>query len=160
MSATVRWKPEEDHGEGSSRDLSKKGLACLQNIFDDFRKALEETCDSYALYRCSLTCDGEVIYAVLLGSDEDGNLSQLTAGLDIATRELYMDKVTFNNKERVAKELYKAIGRLSKTLPFVVGLLDFPIEGDFKVGRIMNFNKEPGTKLIYIDDSLDTIFYD
>lgn len=152
-------KVEKLHGTGSVKDLTKSQLKSLQSVCDSFRRSLEKNCNNYALYRCNLTSDGEVLYAVVYGSDEKGNLCQLQLGYDLNTSEVYTRKIELDNKKEVGKELYGLIIKLLETIPFSVGMLDIPVEGAFKEGIVTGYNKEEGTALIIVRDSLENSYF-
>lgn len=152
-------KIEELYGSGATKELTKSQLKSLQSVCDSFRKSLEKNCNNYALYRCTLTSDGEIIYAVICGSDERGNLCQLQLGYDLETSEVYTRKIGLDDEKTVGKELYNLIVKLLELIPFSVGMLDIPVEGAFKEGIIRDYNKEEGTALIIVRDSLDSGYF-
>ena len=51
------------------------------------------------------------------------------------------------------------IVKLMETIPLSVGMLDIPLEGRFEEGIMTGYNKEEGTVLFVIKDSLDNSFF-
>lgn len=152
-------KVEQNHGSGEKKNLNKSQLGALERMCNRFRNLINDNCTNYGLYRCTLSSDGDIIYAVLSGADYDGNLGELQFGYDMNTNETYSRKIKVKNPDVVGKALYEMILELTRIIPFSVGMLDFPIEGKFEKGFIMEYNKEPGTSLIIIKDSLDTSYF-
>lgn len=152
-------KVRENYGSGEEVDLSRAKLSSLQRVCDPFRKLIEKNCNNYALYRCTLTSDGDIIYAVLLGSDDKGNLGELQFGYNMLTEEVYTRKIKVKDEESVGRELYNLVLNLLKLVPYSVGMLNFPIEGYFKKGSMMDYNKEKDTVLIIVEDSLDNSYF-
>ena len=150
---------EERHGSGEKIELSKDKLSALQRVCDKFRKMMETNCTNYALYRCNLTSQDNMIYAVLTGASYEGNVHELQFGVSMVTGEVFTEKIKVNNGGAVGKELYNLVVNLNKLVPFTVGMLDFPIEGKFEKGFQMEYNKESGTALIIIKDSLDNSYF-
>lgn len=148
-------KIEQHHGEGEKKPLTKAQLTSLQRVCNEFRKLVEANSDDYAFYRCTLTCDGNTIYAVFSGADEKGNIVQSQMGYSLESGTIFTRKVSFRKENIVGQSLYNLIVGLMRLIPFNVGMLDFPIEGAFEEGFIMDYNKEKGTALIIIKDSID-----
>lgn len=149
----------EEHGEGEKLDLNRAKLSCLQRICKPFRESIERNCNNYALYRCNITANDNIIYAILSGSDDNGNISELQFAYDFSDGNVYSRKIKVKNEGLVAKELYNLVENIVNTIPYSVGMLDFPIEGNFKEGFQMGYNKEPGTALIIIKDSLSGFMF-
>lgn len=151
-------KTKEKYAEGylggnQGKKLTIAQLASLERICKEFRKSLDDTCDNLALYRCNLTCDGRYIYAVMSGSNENGKpregilAYELTTG-NVETTELVIDE------KKVGKDLYNLVVGLLKVVPLSVGMLSIPVNGKFTEGTMFPYNKERGTILIVIEDSL------
>lgn len=145
---------EQKYGAGEKKKLTVSQLKSLQRVCDNFRKLVEANSDDYAFYRCTLTSDGDIIYAVFSGANEDGNIIQSQFGYSLSKEETYCRKISFRKEAVVANALYDLIVNLMNLIPFNVGMLDFPVEGEFKEGFIMDYNQEPGTALIIVEDSL------
>lgn len=154
-------KVEEQHGVGNKVSLTVHQLECLQRVCDAFRKDLVANCEDYLMYRCTLTSNDTIIYASIACSNLDGALIQCQLGYDYESGEVYTRKITLNNKAKVCKQMYNLIIKLVDLLPpnISVGMLDFPIEGTFKSGYRMGYNKEPGTELFIIEDSLNNSMF-
>lgn len=152
-------KVEGDHGTGQKVALTKAQLQALQRICNAFRNYLDDNCLNYALYRCNLTSINGLIFAVLAGSDDRGNLSELHIIYDMNTGETEQKRIKVKGLDRAGKELYNLLLNLAQSIPFSVGMLDFPVCGKFEKGYIMGYNKEPGTSLIVIEDSLDMSYF-
>lgn len=147
------------YGTGKVDNLTKAQLACLQAVCKDFREVLVDNCMSHALYRCTLSSKDNIIYLVISGTDVNGNMKELQVGLNLDTQEVYTFRVELDNRDLVGKGIYNMILKLMETIPFSVGMLDIPLEGKFEEGLITGYNKESGTMLFIIRDSLDNSFF-
>lgn len=149
----------KSYGTGKVDNLTKTQLSCLQSVCKNFREALVDNCMSHALYRCNLSSRDNIIYLVISGTDANGNMKELQVGLNLDTQEVYTFRIELDNRALIGKELYNMIVKLMETVPFSVGMLDIPLEGRFEEGVITGYNKEPGTVLFVVKDSLDNSFF-
>ncbi|MGV3076423.1 hypothetical protein ACEE21_15195 [Clostridium baratii] len=147
------------YGTGKVDKLTKSQLSCLQSVCKTFREVLVDNCMSHALYRCNLSSRDNIIYLVISGTDANGNMKELQVGLNLDTQEVYTFRIELDNRALIGKELYNMIVKLMETVPFSVGMLDIPLEGRFEEGVITGYNKEPGTVLFVVKDSLDNSFF-
>lgn len=149
----------KEHGVGQVKELTKSQLSCLQSVCSRFREAIVDNCMSHALYRCNLSSQDNIIYLVISGTDLNGNMKELQVGLNLDTDEVYTFRIELDNKNLIGKEIYDMIVKLMETIPLSVGMLDIPLEGRFEEGIMMGYNKEEGTVLFVIKDSLDNSFF-
>lgn len=149
---------QKRHGRGASRELTKEQLKSLQDASNSFRKSLVDSCISHALYRCNLTCVDGIVYILISGSDENGNMKELQVGYNLESGEVATSKIVLEGSLELGKSILNMLMTLSK-LPRDIGMLDIPMEGKFEEGIITNYNKEEGTVLIIIKDSLDNSFF-
>lgn len=147
------------HGTDKVNNLTKSQLNCLQKVCKDFRNALVDNCMSHALYRCNLSSNNNMVHTLISGTDANGNMKDLALSLDLETREIYTVTIEVDNKSLIANELYNMIIKLMETIPLTVGMLDIPMEGKFEEGVISDYNKEAGTVLLVVKDSLDNSFF-
>lgn len=147
------------HGIGKVDSLTKSQLDCLQKVCKNFRNALVDNCMSHALYRCNISSNNNMVHVLISGTDANGNMKDLALSLDLETMEVYTVSIEVDNKKLIADELYNMIVKLMETIPLTVGMLDIPMEGKFEEGVITGYNKEQGTVLFVIKDSLDNSFF-
>ena len=86
-------------------------------------------------------------------------MKELQVGLNLDTDEVYTFRIELDNKNLIGKEIYDMIVKLMETIPLSVGMLDIPLEGRFEEGIMTGYNKEEGTVLFVIKDSLDNSFF-
>jgi len=149
----------KEYGTGKVENLNKNQLRCLNSVCKDFREIIVDNCMSHALYRCNLSSRDNIIYLVISGTDEKGNMKELQVGYNLDTEEVYTFRIELDNKAQVGKAIYDMIVKLMETIPFTVGMLDIPLEGRFEEGVISGYNKEQGTVLFIIKDSLENSFF-
>lgn len=149
----------ERNCEGERVKLNKYNLGCLQRITDKLRKTLYDNCMSHSLYRCTMTARENMVQLQIKGADLKGNLVELIVACDLETKEIYTDKIELENENVIADEIYNMILKIMETIPFTVGLYQFPIEGKFETGWESDYTFEKGTKLLYIEDSKDFDYF-
>ena len=149
----------EKFGVGEQKKLTKSQLLSLEHVCNGLRDELIDSCTSHAPYRGTLTSDGDKVYLVMSGADIDGTLREVEICVDIETKELYTRDIEFSKGNKVASEMYNLVVKLMETIPVTVGMLDIPIEGEFKQGVLMEYSLERGTALICIKDSLKNDFF-
>lgn len=149
----------QEYGIGKVESLNKSQLRCLQSVCKNFREAIVDNCMSHALYRCNISSKENLIYIVVWGTDERGNMKELQVALNLDTNEVYTYKIELEDKILVGQEIYNMIVKLMETIPFTVGMLDIPMEGRFEEGVISGYNKEKGTILFIVKDSLENSFF-
>lgn len=152
-------KAIKNHGMGEKKNLIKSQLACLTRVCGSFRDTLVDGCLSHALYRCTLTCNEDIVFLDISGADDRGNVKALQVAYNLETSEVITGAIKFENDKLVGSEIYNMLVRLMELVPFTVGMLDIPLEGTFDEGIIMDYNKEADTKFILIKDSLDYSYF-
>lgn len=149
----------KEHGTGTIKSLNKYQLESLQKICKGVRDSLADNCMSHALYRCNLSSNDNLILLLISGTDARGNMKELHVGLNLDTMEVYTLEIELENRKLIGKEIYDMIVKLMKVIPYPIGMLDIPMEGKFEEGVELGYNKEEGTYLIVIKDSLNYSFF-
>lgn len=149
----------KEYGTGKVESLNRSQLNSLQSVCKRFRESIVDNCMSHALYRCNISSQENLILIVIWGTDEKGNMKELQVGLNLDTNEVYTYKLELDNKKLIGEEIYNMLVKIMEDLPFTVGMLDIPMEGTFEKGMISGYNREPGTVLFLVEDSLENSFF-
>ena len=151
----------KDYGEGATKALSKNQLRSLYNICNNVRKCLIDTCSSHALYRCTIysSIEGNIIVFRISCSNDQGLVQELQIGYDLDTNDIYTYRIALQNKEELIVHLAKLIDDITTKIPVPIGMLDFPLEGNFDSGKMAKYKLEEGSVIIVIDDSKNYSYF-
>lgn len=149
----------KEFGTGTTKVMNTAQLGSIERVCNDFRNHLMDVCTSHAVYRCTLTSSGSVVSVLMTGADKNGGIQELEISLDLDTKEVFTRNIKLNKDNVIGDKIYELIIKLMSTVPFSVGMLDFPTEGEFKEGVVKDYALEPGTVLISIKDSLDSGYF-
>ena len=139
--------------------LNRFQLDSLQNIVSGMRNTFMEECLSHALYRCTITCQDNDVHLIISGSNEEGRMKELYVICDLDAGDiLTKGGISFSSNKKIYDCILNMILGIMK-LPFTVGLIQFPFEGNFKEGVITDYKYELGTKFICIKDSMNFDFF-
>lgn len=145
------------------KKMTPSQVACIRRCAREFTRTIELNCDTHFLYRANISENDGILYIVMVGSDENGSITEVGMNYDLETGVLnILGNLEIKDKKAVGASLYNMVAQITvRVTRFAIGMLDIPLVGEYVSGSMAECRGEEGSYMIYIDhdDSLQKMVF-